>query len=126
MHDTAAVSIACLFAQTHRVRLPSLTTAGDTGGLVDTDWTSILWNKINWLQTVGLVPWYAYGQTPAASLPETSANSSSGWVDLLSAWQRQPCLNGAAAACTCVLVVVALLQQSRDSMPSSHRVMHMI
>ena len=79
---------------------------------MDTDWTSILWNKINWLQTVGLVPWYAYGQTPAASLPETSANSSSGWADLLPAWQRRPCLNGAAASCTCLLAVVALLQGS--------------
>eukprot|EP00891_Asterochloris_glomerata_P005014 jgi/Astpho2/5014/Aster-05948 len=52
--------------------------SGDTGGLVDTDWTSILWNKINWLQTVGLVPWYAYGQAAPSSTPETSANSSSG------------------------------------------------
>ena len=67
---------------------------------MDTDWTSILWNKINWLQTVGLVPWYAYGQTPAAATPETSASSSSGWVDLLSAWQGQPCLNVAAASGT--------------------------
>ena len=65
---------------------------------MDTDWTSILWNKINWLQTVGLVPWYAYGQAAPSSTPETSANSSSGWVHLLLTWQGQPSLLLAAAS----------------------------
>lgn len=91
---------------------------------MDTDWTSILWNKINWLQTVGLVPWYAYGQAAPSSTPETSANSSSGWVHLLLTWQGQPSLLLAAASCTCLLAVATFLQQSGDSTSSSPRDLH--
>jgi hypothetical protein len=32
--------------------------SGDTGGIVTDDWQGFNWQKINYLQTVGLVPWY--------------------------------------------------------------------
>jgi hypothetical protein len=32
--------------------------SGDTGGLVDNSWLNILWNKVEYLQTLGLKPWY--------------------------------------------------------------------
>ncbi len=33
--------------------------SGDTGGLVADNWRDILWNKINYLSTIGLRPWYS-------------------------------------------------------------------
>lgn len=48
--------------------------SGDTGGLVSSpDWDTIIWPKIEYLQTLGLAPWYT-GAAPAtggiaASLP---------------------------------------------------------
>lgn len=32
--------------------------SGDTGGLVDDHWKDIIWDKIDYLSTVGLSPWY--------------------------------------------------------------------
>ncbi|KAL3142124.1 hypothetical protein ABBQ32_004742 [Trebouxia sp. C0010 RCD-2024] len=33
--------------------------SGDTGGIVQQDWLTINWNKIDWMASVGLTPWYA-------------------------------------------------------------------
>jgi aryl-phospho-beta-D-glucosidase BglC (GH1 family) len=33
--------------------------SGDTGGIVTDDWLTIQWNKIDYLKTVGLRPWYS-------------------------------------------------------------------
>ncbi len=32
--------------------------SGDTGGLVENDWESIIWPKIDYLTQLGLEPWY--------------------------------------------------------------------
>ena len=44
--------------------------AGDTGGIVNNDWSTISWTKINYMMSIGLNPWYTGGQgapaTPAA------------------------------------------------------------
>ena len=33
--------------------------SGDTGGIVQQDWLTINWNKVDWMASVGLKPWYA-------------------------------------------------------------------
>lgn len=33
--------------------------SGDTGGVVDDSWTNVLWNKVQYLITIGLAPWYS-------------------------------------------------------------------
>jgi hypothetical protein len=33
--------------------------SGDTGGIVADDWRTILWNKVEYLTSIGLNPWYA-------------------------------------------------------------------
>lgn len=33
--------------------------SGDTKGIVEQDWLTINWNKIDWMTSVGLTPWYA-------------------------------------------------------------------
>ena len=33
--------------------------SGDTGGIVQQDWLTINWNKVDWMVRVGLTPWYA-------------------------------------------------------------------
>ncbi len=57
--------------------------SGDTGGLVDDNWLNVVWNKIDYLSTIGLMPWYTKGGTvtktgtlcmtivPAAGLAKT-------------------------------------------------------
>jgi hypothetical protein len=37
--------------------------SGDTGGLVEDNWLTILWNKIDYLATIGLKPWYTKAGT---------------------------------------------------------------
>ena len=32
--------------------------AGDTKGIVEQDWSSVIWQKINYMQSIGLKPWY--------------------------------------------------------------------
>jgi len=32
--------------------------SGDTGGLVEDNWNTIVWKKIDYLTTIGLTPWY--------------------------------------------------------------------
>ena len=39
---------------------------GDTGGIVEADWTTINWTKINYMISLGLNPWYR-GQSAAAT-----------------------------------------------------------
>ncbi len=39
---------------------------GDTGGIVEADWTTINWTKINYMISLGLNPWYL-GQSAAAT-----------------------------------------------------------
>lgn len=41
--------------------------SGDTGGIVEADWLTINWGKINWMASVGLVPWYSNQLNPGAS-----------------------------------------------------------
>lgn len=38
--------------------------SGDTGGIVDNDWRTILWNKVEYLTNIGLKPWYMGPPTP--------------------------------------------------------------
>ncbi|HSW86842.1 MAG TPA: cellulase family glycosylhydrolase [Rhabdochlamydiaceae bacterium] len=38
--------------------------SGDTGGLVANDWLTIQWNKVEYLTTIGLKPWYASNTPP--------------------------------------------------------------
>ncbi len=38
--------------------------SGDTGGIVDNDWRKILWNKVEYLETIGLTPWYLTSPPP--------------------------------------------------------------
>lgn len=33
--------------------------SSDTGGLVEDNWTTLIWKKIDYLTTIGLIPWYA-------------------------------------------------------------------
>ncbi|KAL0031693.1 hypothetical protein WJX79_001570 [Trebouxia sp. C0005] len=40
--------------------------SGDTGGIVEADWTTINWTKINYMISIGLNPWYS-GQSAAAT-----------------------------------------------------------
>lgn len=48
-------------------RLTGLNGVGDTGGIVEEDWSTINWGKIDYLQSVGLQPWYrSKSATPAA------------------------------------------------------------
>lgn len=47
--------------------------SGDTGGLVEDDWKSIIWDKIDYLSTIGLTPWYQ----PKADKPELSCSCGS-------------------------------------------------
>ena len=43
--------------------------SGDTGGLVNPpDWDTIVWQKIEYLQTIGLAPWYT-GAAPTTVVP---------------------------------------------------------
>ncbi len=42
------------------------TAAGDTQGLVAADWSTILWNKIDYLKQQGLQPWYSVGSSRCA------------------------------------------------------------
>lgn len=35
--------------------------AGDTGGIVESDWATINWNKITYMTSIGLNPWYRGG-----------------------------------------------------------------
>lgn len=48
--------------------------SGDTGGIVEADWLTINWGKINWMASVGLIPWYSNQLNPGASA------ESSGYV----------------------------------------------
>ncbi|DBB06710.1 TPA: hypothetical protein ACH3X1_012211 [Trebouxia sp. C0004] len=41
--------------------------SGDTGGIVEADWTTINWTKINYMISLGLNPWYR-GQSADATL----------------------------------------------------------
>ena len=39
---------------------------GDTGGIVEADWSTINWNKVNYMLSIGLQPWYrSKSATPA-------------------------------------------------------------
>ena len=60
--------------------------SGDTGGIVADNWRDIIWEKIDYLTTIGLTPWYfnsavqKYGQlcvsvTPVNGLPKSSLKS---------------------------------------------------
>ncbi|KAK9838511.1 hypothetical protein WJX81_004175 [Elliptochloris bilobata] len=46
--------------------------SGDTGGIVDNDWLTIMWNKVAWLEAAtGLLPWYKAGAAPTPPPPAT-------------------------------------------------------
>ncbi|KAK9822485.1 hypothetical protein WJX81_001062 [Elliptochloris bilobata] len=49
--------------------------SGDTGGTVDTDWYTIIWSKVQFMQkAVGLTPWYkTAGTTPPVPPPPTTS-----------------------------------------------------
>lgn len=64
----------------HRAWQPD---SNGTGGMVDDDWMTIRWDKVNslsggtkqWPQGVGLAPWYlAAYNTTAATFPENSTS----------------------------------------------------
>ena len=54
---------------------------GDTGGIVEADWTTINWTKINYMISLGLNPWYrgqsavATPAVPAGACSDTPPNS---------------------------------------------------
>ena len=48
--------------------LPSVM-AASSGGVVDDDWTSIHWNKIDYLISCGLRPWYLDHSDPGSATP---------------------------------------------------------
>ena len=39
--------------------------AGDTHGIVEDDWATLRWDKLNYLLTLGVTPWYAQGRPSA-------------------------------------------------------------
>lgn len=41
--------------------------SGDTGGIVEQDWLTIHWNKVDWMASVGLTPWYANKASSSSS-----------------------------------------------------------
>ena len=49
--------------------------AGDTGGIVEADWSTINWVKINYMISIGLNPWYT-GQTTTSTPAVASASCS--------------------------------------------------
>ncbi len=46
--------------------------SGDTKGLVGDDWLTVNWNKVEWLSSVGLAPWYANQFNPTSSSSTTT------------------------------------------------------
>lgn len=50
--------------------------SGDTKGLVQDDWLTINWNKIDWLASVGLTPWYANSLNPTTTTSSPSPTES--------------------------------------------------
>ncbi|DBB04409.1 TPA: hypothetical protein ACH3X1_012892 [Trebouxia sp. C0004] len=47
--------------------------SGDTKGLVQDDWLTVNWNKVDWLASVGLAPWYANQFNPSSTSSSSSA-----------------------------------------------------
>ncbi|BDA45058.1 hypothetical protein COCOBI_06-5380 [Coccomyxa sp. Obi] len=46
--------------------------SGDTGGIVESDWITVLWKKVNWMVgAIHLTPWYMAYVSPQA-LPPTA------------------------------------------------------
>ncbi len=51
--------------------------SGDTGGIVSDDWRQIQWQKVEYLRTIGLAPWYASPQpTPVPPPPPVQQNGT--------------------------------------------------
>eukprot|EP00798_Chlamydomonas_sp_ICE-L_P006250 gene6250-2875_t len=51
--------------------------SGDTGGLIDSSWVNILWNKIQYLESIGLEPWY--NNTVVRYAANTAWKQGSSW-----------------------------------------------
>lgn len=45
--------------------------SSDTGGIVDDNWLSIIWKKIDYLTTIGLTPWYSDTTIPPVTPVKT-------------------------------------------------------
>mmetsp|Transcript_3804 Transcript_3804/g.10936 ORF Transcript_3804/g.10936 Transcript_3804/m.10936 type:complete len:758 (-) Transcript_3804:1267-3540(-) len=54
--------------------------SGDTGGVVDDDWKSVIWQKVSYMGRMGLTPWYASkcGSNCFASLPTSAPDACQG------------------------------------------------